>query len=99
MNFGHTIGHAIEASSDYLHGECVGLGMLYFVDDKIKDRFVNILTKYNLPTNVKINKNKLLDLIVHDKKASGDDIDIILVNKIGSYEIRKVKVNDLINYM
>ena len=99
LNFGHTIGHAIEASSSYLHGECVGLGMLYFASENVKEVLIPLLKKYDLPTSVNINKEKLLSLIVHDKKASGNSIDIILVDEIGSYKIKKVNVNDLSNYM
>ena len=99
LNFGHTIGHAIEASSSYLHGECVGLGMLYFVSENVKQVLIPLLKKYDLPTSVNVNKEKLLSFIVHDKKASGNSIDIILVDEIGSYQIKKVNVNDLSDYM
>ena len=99
LNFGHTIGHAIEASSSYLHGECVGLGMLYFASENVKQVLIPLLKKYDLPTSVNINKEKLLSFIVHDKKASGNSIDIILVDEIGSYQIKKVNVNDLSDYM
>ena len=99
LNFGHTIGHAIEASSSYLHGECVGLGMLYFVSENVKQALIPLLKKYDLPTSIEINKEKLLSFIIHDKKASGNSIDIILVDEIGSYQIKKVNVNDLSDYM
>ena len=99
LNFGHTIGHAIEASSSYLHGECVGLGMLYFASENVKQVLIPLLKKYDLPTSVNINKEKLLSFIVHDKKASGNSIDIILVDEIGSYQIKKVNVNDLSDYI
>ena len=99
LNFGHTIGHAIEATSDYLHGECVGLGMLYMASNEVKERLVKLLEKYNLPTKVDVNKDKLFSLILHDKKRSGKNIDIVLVDKIGTYKIKTIDVIEINDYM
>ena len=53
LNFGHTIGHAYEAShglAEYLHGECVGMGMLAIMDDPaLKGRLQAVLQRLNLP--------------------------------------------------
>lgn len=99
LNYGHTIGHAIEATSDYLHGECVGLGMLYMSSNEVKDRLIKVLTKYNLPTKVDANKDKLFSFILHDKKRSGRNIDIVLVDKIGESYIKTIDVIDIDSYM
>ena len=99
LNFGHTIGHAIEVTSDYLHGECVGLGMLCMASNEVKERLVKLLEKYNLPTKVDVNKDKLFSLILHDKKRSGKNIDIVLVDKIGTYKIKTIDVIEINNYM
>ena len=99
LNYGHTIGHAIEATSDYLHGECVGLGMLYMSSNEVKDRLVKVLNKYNLPTKVDANKDKLFSFILHDKKRSGRNIDIVLVDKIGESYIKTIDVIDIDSYM
>ena len=99
LNFGHTIGHAIEVTSDYLHGECVGLGMLYMASNEVKERLVKLLEKYNLPTKVDVNKDKLFSLILHDKKRSGKNIDIVLVDKIGTYKIKTIDVIEINDYM
>ena len=99
LNFGHTIGHAIEVTSDYLHGECVGLGMLYMASNEVKERLVKLLEKYNLPTKVDVNNDKLFSLILHDKKRSGKNIDIVLVDKIGTYKIKTIDVIEINDYM
>lgn len=101
LNFGHSVGHAIESyyNMSLLHGECVGLGILYMVDKNIKPRFINILKKYDLPYTIDVNFEKLVGYINHDKKASDDKIDIIYVEKIGSYQIRNIKVSDIYNYL
>ena len=49
LNFGHTIGHAYEAShglAEYLHGECVGMGMLAIMDDPaLKEQLKAVLQR------------------------------------------------------
>ena len=102
LNYGHTIGHAIEESLNlkYLHGECVGVGMLYFSSEKVKCEIENILANYKLPTKLKFNKNKVLKLITHDKKSNNDSISVIYVNKIGTYRIEKLtiqQINEILN--
>lgn len=99
LNFGHTIGHAIEEEENYklLHGECVGIGMLYFSDGDVKKEIEDVLKKYNLPTTCNFNKEKVIELIKHDKKSSGDTVSTIYVNKIGTYRIINMKISDIAN--
>lgn len=102
LNFGHTIGHAIEESCEgkLLHGECVGLGMIYFSSIKVKKRIISILKKYNLPVEYNIKKDDVYKLILHDKKAASNYVDCIYVNTIGSCTIKKYsyeKIKNLLN--
>ena len=101
LNFGHTIGHAIEESCNrkYLHGESVGIGMLYFSSKIVRDEIKKVLIKYNLPVSCKINKNKIYELLMHDKKMSSNNIDTIYVNEIGKFKIKKMQVKKIINLM
>ena len=101
LNFGHTIGHAIEEEENYklLHGECVGIGMLYFSDGNVKKGIEDILNKYNLPLTCNFNKEKVIELIKHDKKSSRDTISTIHVNKIGTYEIIDMSINEITSRM
>lgn len=97
LNFGHTIGHAIEETMNLklLHGECVGIGMLYFSSSEVKNKLREILEKYKLPTSCDFDKEKVLELIKHDKKASGDTIATIHVNEIGTYDIVKMTIPEI----
>ncbi len=97
LNFGHTIGHAIESVNlgALYHGECVGLGMLYLCSDKVKPRIKNALEKLNLPTTCEIDADKIIDFMSHDKKKSGDSISVIWVEEIGSFEIKKMNLTQL----
>lgn len=86
LNFGHTIGHAVESNSPHLlHGECVAIGMLYMCSPEVKERLIPVLKSLNLPTKADVNFNKISEALLHDKKASGDKITTVFVDKIGSY--------------
>ena len=95
LNFGHTIGHALEKYFDfkYLHGECVALGSvaaayisykrLMLSDEEfyeIRDMFV----PFDLPISLdKFDVDKVLANIVHDKKNTDSGLKFILLKKIG----------------
>ena len=86
LNFGHTVGHAIESNCpELLHGECVGLGMLYMCSPDVKKRIKSVLLKLNLPVNVDIPFEKISEALFHDKKTSGSMITTVYVDSIGSY--------------
>lgn len=74
LNFGHTIGHAIEGSypdHDYLHGECVATGMLYFIENpQLKERVLRIYEKLHLPEIHDFDRQEASRLIRSDKKET-----------------------------
>ena len=87
LNFGHTVGHAIESRMDgkWLHGECVGVGMLPMCTPPVRERIRKLLAKYGLPTTCARSAKDLLPLLLHDKKADGNGIVAVLVEQVGSY--------------
>ena len=101
LNFGHTLGHAIEQHYNYTkysHGEGVAIGM--YVISKISEekgltkkgtsqRIKDILVKYNLPYELDVNIEETLEAINLDKKKLGNDLNIIILKEIGSSEIYK----------
>ncbi len=102
LNFGHTIGHAIESNAglgSLYHGECVALGMLYMADKEARERIFNVLKKLGLPTKAEFDKDEIINTIKHDKKASGDKITVIYVKEIGSFEMRKIDISELYGYI
>lgn len=101
LNFGHTIGHAIESYMDgkLLHGECVALGMLPLCSQSVKARLIKILEKYSLNNSVNIDTDILISYITHDKKSSGTKITTIFVNEIGSFEMREMEIENMREYI
>ncbi len=97
LNFGHTIGHAIEKAMDFelLHGECVGLGMVSaayislnraYITKKKFDYIIQILKDFNLAVNISssmLNVDSLLEIIKHDKKQESGKLKFILLKEIG----------------
>ena len=98
LNFGHTVGHAIESAgnfSELLHGECVGLGMLLMSEGEAKARIKALLEKAGLPVQYNYDKEKVLSSLAMDKKADGDSITIVKVKEIGSFEFEKLQTREL----
>ena len=96
LNFGHTLGHAIEKYynfTGYSHGEAVAIGMynisLKSEDEGITEKGVSeeikeILINYDLPYEVDIkDNNKIIDTISLDKKNIGNVLKVILLKSIG----------------
>ena len=103
LNFGHTIGHAIESAyglNTYLHGECVAMGMLFFIEDKpLKQRVLNIYKKLDLPQVPDYDTATLLEYVTHDKKSSHNTVSTILVKQSGSYIIKELSFEDIQNVL
>ncbi len=98
LNFGHTVGHAVESTTglnDLLHGECVALGMLSFSSDEIRNRLIKVLKRYNLPTELPVSAEDILSALRHDKKATSNGVNAVFVNKIGSFEFKFVEFKEL----
>lgn len=101
LNFGHTIGHGIEESSNnkLYHGECVAYGMLYMTNEDIKKRLLKIYDRLCIDMNVDFDKNLALEIITHDKKSESNYINVVLTNKIGTYSFEKWTIDDIKNIM
>ena len=95
LNFGHTVGHAIESNTPSLyHGECVALGMLPMCSQSVRERLVSIFRKLNLPIETECDYQRIFDAMRHDKKMSGDNISAVFVDEIGSFIIEKLPFDE-----
>lgn len=97
LNFGHTLGHGIEAEEEMnglYHGECVALGMTAVCSESVRARLIPVLKKAGLPTVYCGDLESALSFISHDKKCDGKMISVIFVDEIGSYRIEKMNAGD-----
>jgi 3-dehydroquinate synthase len=102
LNFGHTLGHGIEANEalcGLYHGECVALGMLPMCSKNVSERLENVLKKYNLPTKIDISSDALMSYIKRDKKAKGNKITAIYIDKIGTFRMLDIEIDDMKKYI
>ena len=95
LNFGHTIGHAIEAYyhyETYTHGCAVAAGMCimtkYFGTPEEYQKLKFCVERYHLPSEVSAPLPDLLALCGHDKKRTGSELRYIICSPPGSAEIR-----------
>ena len=104
LNFGHTIGHGIEAvkgikgrrTTGLFHGECVALGMLPMIESKaLQKRVRNVYRRLGLPTRTTYDKEKVLAEMLHDKKAQGGQITVIKVPGLGCWRAETIPVEGL----
>ena len=97
LNFGHTIGHAVEAVSDgkRMHGECVALGMLSMSSDAVRDILRPLFVSWGLPCTIDVRPCDLLRYIREDKKAIGERLKVVYCNKIGTYNEAEEQIDAL----
>ncbi len=101
LNFGHTVGHAIEAlgAGTYLHGECVAMGMLPMCGDAVRPRVKALLERLGLPTDPAADPAALLPLIGKDKKKQGGRVRAVILTDIGRWEFRDLAPEEIAERM
>lgn len=105
LNYGHTLGHAIENLYELSHGQAISIGMSYaaVMSQYLKnftgaEAVVNLLSKYGLPTFVAFNSKKAFKILMMDKKKDKLSINYILLEKIGKGVIQPlllVQIQDI----
>ena len=108
LNFGHTLGHAMESFHEYelyTHGEAVAIGMIYASKLSQKhggltqhqvSRITKLIKNLKLPTELPDNIEKYHEFIKKDKKAVGDKVNWILLEDIGKAVSKKLALDELI---
>lgn len=102
LNFGHTLGHAIEQYYGYggfTHGEGVAIGM-YQLTKRTEElgltaagtaaRLKSVLEHYSLPVQAYADRGVLLETMSHDKKKNGKSITLVTIKAIGISELLKL---------
>jgi 3-dehydroquinate synthase len=104
LNFGHTIGHAIERAARIPHGEAVSIGMVLSaglsrkkgtLTEKDVKRIELLLSYFQLPTKYKGERSVVMDAVRKDKKREGENIHFVLLNGIGSSRIETISMDEI----
>ena len=111
LNFGHTLGHAVEQHFGYsyfTHGEGVAIGMyqltarteaMGITPQGTAERIKAVLTKYNLPFDAGVEKEMLLDTMAKDKKKNGNSITLIVLKQLGEGALQKIDWQSVPEYL
>ncbi len=104
LNFGHTLGHAVENLYKLPHGHAVSIGMvaacsisenLNLFHPEEMARVINLLTKYKLPVKLDFDSEKVWEILLMDKKRSNDEMNFVLLDKIGAGVIKSIPLQQL----
>ena len=106
LNFGHTLGHAVELCSDYTipHGEAVAIGMALICRAAEKlghspagtaDTVCSMLRRHSLPFECHFSAEDIFRAATADKKRSGDSIDIVILEEIGRAKTLRLTLQQL----
>ncbi|HVG12288.1 MAG TPA: 3-dehydroquinate synthase [Flavisolibacter sp.] len=106
LNFGHTLGHALENVHHLSHGEAVAIGMAFaaklsqpFLTFKQADRVVSLIEQYHLPVSITYDKKQIFDILKSDKKRAAGGMNYVLLRRIGEGVVHKLPLEDIYKYM
>lgn len=110
LNLGHTIGHAIEAMSEFqiTHGMAVAAGMAIVTkaavqnglcSESVYQTLVTLLKKFELPVTSRYTAHDLYQSAISDKKRLGSSVNLIVPREIGNCEIIPVRISELQSFI
>lgn len=110
LNFGHTVGHVIEANSNFglPHGVCVAKGMGIIIDASVAEgscdmkeasRMKDLIEAYGLPTKDDISPEEAVSGAMNDKKKRGNTLSLIVVNELGKAKIVKMTSEEYLAFL
>ena len=102
LNFGHTLGHALETQYELLHGQAISIGMTYAckISEQLtgfreSERVVNLLQRYQLPTYAAFDRTKVFNILLMDKKRERKEMNYVLLDRIGRGVVRSIPIRSL----
>ncbi len=110
LNLGHTIGHGVEASSNFTvsHGQAVAIGIAIVVRAateqnictvEINKSILSMLNLFGLPTNTSTDAQTLYNCALSDKKRTGSTVNLIIPERIGYCRIQKTSIDKLLSFI
>jgi len=102
LNFGHTLGHALENQYELSHGQAISIGMTYaaafsaqLLGFTATEKLTTVLEQYGLPTYASFNAKKVIEVLKADKKKVKDVMQYILLEKIGKGTVQAIPIKQL----
>jgi 3-dehydroquinate synthase len=104
LNFGHTVGHAVEKLEAIPHGQAVAKGIVVAADFSVKlaglpegerDRIVRLIREYRLPVTIESDPEAIAAYFRMDKKREGADIHFVLLEKTGAAFVKPLSLESL----
>lgn len=108
LNLGHTAGHAIETVTGLPHGVAVAHGIVFsasvseemgYLDKIDRERISRLLNQMNILPSFKVEKERIKDLILSDKKRAGNEISFVFLKGIGKAVVEKVPLKDVARWL
>jgi len=102
LNFGHTLGHALENLYDLSHGQAISIGMAYasqlsasLMGFRDHDRLISLIEQYGLPVRMSFDKKRVLNILSKDKKREQDKIRFILLERLGKAVVELLPIQKI----
>lgn len=102
LNFGHTLGHALENQYELLHGQAISIGMTYACHISEQrcgfrqtDPVTRLLSQYGLPTYAAFDPGKVFRVLKMDKKRERAAMNYVLLERIGKAVVRPIRLTEL----
>lgn len=104
LNFGHTLGHALEKETGISHGYAVSQGMAAAARLSVRRgllsqadsaRLAALLNAYSLPTQLPIAPGRLVQALARDKKREGDDVHFVLLQGLGQAIVQTLPLSEV----
>jgi len=108
LNFGHTLGHAVELLDGISHGKAVSIGMAFasaislkygYINGELYKKIIKLIKQYDLPVETEQPINQLITKINKDKKKQNTGIDFVLLRSIGEAFIKRIELSELENLL
>ncbi|MFN4315039.1 MAG: 3-dehydroquinate synthase [Chitinophagaceae bacterium] len=102
LNFGHTLGHAIETKYNLMHGEAVAIGMNFAarLSEKLLKfkealRVEKLIERYGLPAKLDFDRERTFEILKMDKKRERAVMNYVLLEKLGKGKVKAIEMDRL----
>ena len=100
LNYGHTLGHALENLYELSHGQAIAIGMVYaaHLSQEITGfkqvlQIITLLEQYGLPTHIAFDAAKVFSVLKMDKKRDRDTMNFVLLEKVGRAVVSPIQLD------